>query len=97
MLVVLDVVEVVELVVVVLVVVVAWQTEMLTVLSRCTCVPAPGLWLSTCRGARRRRQLVSKVVLATRPAVRDGRLGRALSLADHARAPWRSCRSRPRG
>jgi len=65
------VVEVVDgtvVVVLVVVVVAAWHTEMLTVDPLFTCAPEPGLWLSTLPGWAPPAQVVSKVVLATRPA-----------------------------
>jgi hypothetical protein len=54
--------------VVVVVVVFAWHTEMFTVLPLATCTPAAGVWLSTLPGCALLAHVVSKVVLATRPA-----------------------------
>jgi hypothetical protein len=55
-------------VVLVVVVVAAWHTEMLTVDPLFTCAPELGLWLSTAPGWAPPGQVVSNVVLATRPA-----------------------------
>ena len=52
----------------VVVVVADWHTEMLTVVPLFTCAPAAGVWLSTLPGWAPPAQVVSKVVLATRPA-----------------------------
>jgi hypothetical protein len=58
----------VVVVVVVVVVVFDWHTEMFTVPPLATCVPAAGDWLSTLPGCALLAHVVSKVVLATRPA-----------------------------
>ena len=53
---------------VVVVVVADWHTEMLTVVPLLTWAPEAGLWLSTLPGWAPPAQVVSNVVLATRPA-----------------------------
>ena len=62
------VVDDVGVVVEVVVVAVAWQTEMVTVLPLATWVLAAGFWLSTLPEVAPLGQVVSVVVLATRPA-----------------------------